>query len=229
MMHPHWPLTPGSWIEYVMFDISGPYNPATGEIGITSQTIRPKTFWTTGPRMRTTCVADPNAQIPAIRRINSEPGTPPGSSFKNMGLYEGPWYPTALDKPVPPFIGESGGVNFTCTPPEPKLTMNPVAGETFSLTCRFRGYATEPDSSQYAGDINCRYLTRHVAQPWGPYTDTVRTHLIERPGEAHEIAYNYVFQRGVGPVDWWWGIVYRNPDGTHRVEGWRLWAERVSA
>lgn len=226
MLSPYWPMIPGSWIESVMFDIRGNYNPSTGEIGITWQQPR-KTFWTDSTEMRTTCIIDRNAQVPAVRRINGPVGVvlSPDMDMRGQGLYEGPWFPAPGDDQVPPHIGETGGVDFICTPPEPKLTLNPVAGQVFDVSCHYRSFARESADVPYAGWIDCRHITHHVGQSWGQHADTVRTHLIERPGAAHEIAYNYVFARDIGPVDWWWGVVGHD-GGALTVAGWRIYATK---
>lgn len=205
--HPYWPLTPDSWIEYCFLRWDGGYNPHDMSIGIDGTTRHPeKSFWTSNEFMRTTCVPSPiNAQIPCTMRVNTERGAEPqpGMSFRDKCLYNGAWN----EPGKPDFIGEIGSPDFVCIPPLPIITARPIAGEEFTGTAKYAG-VNPATGLWFQGETNYRYRTLSVGQSWGQWPDVVRTALEERPeigGGANDMVYNYVFARGVGLVDSWWG------------------------
>lgn len=209
-LHPHWPMLPGSYIEYEMYDFTGTVD---DKLNITFDAIpqlRKNTYWTKGPRMRTTCVIDPGAQIPAVRRVNTEPGHKPKPTDVR-GLYEGESHGDDL----PSYIGEIGGAKCICIPPEPKLRHQPYIGDEFFVDCDVTIF---PSVMGYSfpvvrAKLRCRYFTHAMDD------EMIVTRLEERPGEpAGNWVYEYHFKKNVGLVKTIWG----RRDGDKIVEGYIL-------
>lgn len=205
MTHPYMPMLPGSYIEYAACRFDGGVTLA-GTIWMDGATCVPWIPpWASAPTFRMTCVVDQNSQIPMTMRVDTKTGhvPVPGMSYAGRSLYNGVWDGAG----TPAFIGEYGGVGAVAQPPEPVLTMQPVAGEDFTVACNVVLYPPNVPSVQ-TGVLNCRYRTIWVGQAYGAALDTVLTVLEERydtPGAEGNYVYQYVYQMGVGLIDAMWG------------------------
>lgn len=219
MTHPYWPLTKNSYIEYEWARWDGGFHPADMSLGVGKRWSEKSPF-SSGSRFRMTCLSAPNTQIPMVMRVSGESGVVPLADGNWPGaLFTGVW-----DGPgVPAYIGECGGVSCVALPPEPYLTCTPVAGETFTVDCGVTLFPPVVGSVQQSV-VKCRYRTMGVGVAWGAEADVVRTALEERydaVGQPGNIVYNYVYKRGVGLIDAWWG-----PRGEDDLitGGWQMYA-----
>lgn len=121
--HPFWPLVPGSFIEYKAYLIKGYYHPDTMQIDINERVVDPNT-----PIFRRTCVLVPQRRSPTMAVVTSNSGHVPVLTDDWTGnvLYQMLWKPAS----GPAWLGEAGDDHVVeAGPPDPLITMNPVAGE----------------------------------------------------------------------------------------------------
>jgi hypothetical protein len=196
-MHPHWPLTPGSWIKYAVFDIEGDFDPDSGYFGITKQSPHANS-----PQQCTV------VQRGALRgRCFHQPGQPaiitPGNTIY-QALWDG-------------CVTEAAGTRCTQSGGIPLLPEKPVLGpsEGCLAVCHFD---TDGEPVEF-GEYRYKRWVHHIGQPWATWPDTIRTSLIENVPANVVIA--YVFARGVGPVDYWRGEL--QPDGKTVLNGTRFY------
>ena len=209
----YWPLKPGTYCDYSAGLITGYWHPGTMELDI----------WTRVPDpnqgiFRRNVIAHPHVESPRVSIVHSNPPVVATFDMDWTGAYR-------LDQilwddgTLPAYIGEYGAGQSISGPPDPVMTVNPVAGERFSTTAMgFQFDSVTGKVSRVSLPVN--YGTVATGLVWWDYTGCVRTALCERPGQSGSIVYNYVFAPGIGMIDFWWGAV----DANNRVSGnaWKI-------
>lgn len=199
-LHPYCPYTSGSSIDYIVYKITGVYDPVTMDLDVRSRTQSPTNAFQTYTALR---VPSPEPTVYLAGTLTGEP-TPTLDSLKDPSAF-----PYLIDGVWQPAIGGKGwiGEANVLKPYEPKLTMNPVVGEKFNLNCAANTFVNG-QVTQWTFD--CTYSTiAHGA--WGPWSDTYRTGLLENTAERQQWgAYNYIFAKGIGPVNYWKGAIDAN-------------------
>ena len=190
MIHPYWPLIPGSWIDYQVFEIEGVADRNTGAIGITKRTP------VANSPQRITIA---QGELPYMRaQCYHNPGTPVPTDQKSR-LYEVAYNHNGID-----YIGECGASNLQI-PPIPVFR---ESGPRFDVTSGITSY----NADGTVNPIPLKTLSTshwvHGRGAWGQWTDTIRCHLLEdNPQGYNDAVYNYIFARGVGLVDFWFGVL----------------------
>ena len=209
---PFWPLTANSWVEYDSYTFpKSSYDPASMRISIDTPNVLVDRF-------RRTHVPAPHLQYPAVAILDTRLGVVPAQDWSNVDrvLYQGLRAQTGAAA----FIGESGDLTNEMWPPECEITVNPLAGETITDTSVGNSY--DPASGMDVPfKVSWRYKT--IGPGPGPnntwwlsqYPDQMMTALEERPGtggaQGH-YAYNYLYARNVGVINFFWGPL--NADNT---------------
>lgn len=205
--HPHWPLHPGTWIQYDVFEITGRWHPSLHLDVLTRKAIpgrfgKQRLVVVDLPSRQpivgiTTVVADESGQWPAVLP-NAATHNPAATLVQ--GLWTGPNTPFNM-------IGEMISQYET---PEPVLGFNMSVGDHRRGTSRAYNFAANGDvwpmtlpwqfNTLYQGDV-------------GPWSDCIITALLEDTVQPEgRWIYNYCFQRGVGMVNRWYGLTLA--DGT---------------
>ncbi len=223
--HPYYPLQPGQSIRYLVMEIAGVWKKDTHEIWILSRTPlpAPNTYETIyfGQRTCPTYFG----QGPLFTEHYNAPNNP-------RPLQEG----GAVTAQGIPYIGEAiNERGQVMIPFEAKITNSPVAGETIGpvqtitytrdRACEFPP-ATATQTTSY-----WRYMTIGHYVSWGIFSDVWRTGLHEcgtvancasYPGQS---VYNYAFKRGVGLIDFWYGVLgAQDANGDFPVTGKEYWS-----
>lgn len=228
--HTHWPMTPGSWVEYQQFDITGYRHPDSGMIDIWTST--PKVNNRT--RFRRTHVVVPYPMVPCIAIVDSAEGV---VADINTPIWEKSLFQKLEDKGdgSPAWIGEcgsAGGPRDQSTPPawdvgpsgfydiaEPELAINVTDGtviETFhekaGLYDWYTGIRTDYPPAKTVYVHTGRGPGANGVWWWPQYPDQIRTALTEYKPDGVTIhqAYNYLFARNVGMINYWQGYVDKN-------------------
>lgn len=208
--HPYWPLTPGSRIDYRAFVIEGYWHTDTMSLDVNKRDLDTNQI----PFSRT-CIEVPKHRRPEIAVVGSNSGHVPtmADDWGNYVYYMGLWKPADGS---PGWIGEVGDSKSESDPPDPELSLNPIAGER--ITVNVTGVDFAPDGTATRNAMKAVYGTIGFGPWWwaDTYPDTLRTALIERPDEPTGWVYNYLWAKGIGPVDMWWGM----RDATGHVKGW---------
>jgi hypothetical protein len=195
-------MRPGSVINYVVLHIDGGFTPETLVLGVDGSTRR---VWDDPALRFQSIVALEVPHIkPTIAMVQFITGTPtPTINDVNMSaaLIEGMWW-----KPGDPnsYIGEDANQ----VPPLPKLLYDCAPRAPFSGMSRCVNYSPVT-GERFEQDLPWMFSHIHGPTaagvvPWGPtFPDTVRTGLLENPPTGNKAAYNYVFAKGLGMVDFW--------------------------
>ncbi len=186
-----WKLTPGSWTEYQILRGTATFDPASGLITVDSASLIP------GEIDRITCLPYTTPEGPAIARVYSAQGVT--VTAVPAGLVG-----VLVESNNGQFIGESANVGATDqNPPEPLLTDNPVAGETFTTVSTI----TWASGAKPAPFVT-QYWTRAVGVTVDGFTNATVTGLLENPGKAGQMSvYAQVFDGGADMAEQWAGQV----------------------
>jgi len=184
ILHPYWPLVPGSYIVYQVFDIEGTFDAATGYFGITKRTPHANS-----PQQCTVL------QRGALQgRCFHTPGTPavikPGNT-----IYQARW---GSD------VTEAAGTKCAQGSGIPLLSDTMTPGHIVSGVLPITHFDNDGEPSEF-GEYHWKRYTHHVGQPWASWPDTIRTCLLENLPGQKQIPIAYVFAKGIGAVDYWLG------------------------
>jgi hypothetical protein len=187
-LHSHWPLIPSSWIKYVVHDIKGVWNPATGLFGLTEVTPHANS-----PQVCTV------VQRGALRgRCFHQPGQPP-VIVPGSTLYQALW-DECVTEAAGTRIAQGGGI--------PLLPVNPsigVANGKLPIT----HFDTSAEPSEFGPFFWKRWI-HNVGGNVDGWRDTVYVTLAEN--DPVTVVISYIFARGIGPVIYWRGVI--QPGGT---------------
>lgn len=189
---PYYPMHAGQRIHYQANNITGQYNPETMWLAVLTRTRYAEFDWTysTG-----SCPYIGNQPVSWF-------GDPSIYAFGNSIAYGRNSYNNVV-----PYIGEvaheAPGDRGLVIPPEPLITLYPVAGE------RIETYSTLRANCDDGTISNQSYRTTYVTQghyaTWGAWSDVWVTSLLEYGSTQH--IYNYAFARNVGLINMWHGDV----------------------
>lgn len=189
--HPYCPMPDGASIIYQVQAITGIWNAVNGFLDVSTRTPHNVQEISYSPIV--TASGNFTAEFFEAPETPNTPINPATTLCDCMAIL-----PNGLH-----YLGEAKNqLGQVVWPPEMKLTLNPFAGQLVEGVS-----AVYPnDTSQTAITQNFRWTYRTLAHypMYGPFADCWRTSLYE-PG--NKAAYNYVFQQGVGPVCFWYGIV----------------------
>lgn len=205
-MHPYCPWTPGSSIDYVVMEINGLYHPENMFLDVTNRTVAPL-----NSKQTVTCVRVPTPEpsIYLCSTLTGEP-TPTIDNLSDTGTF-----PYLINGKWNPLDGSTGwiGESTVLRPYEALLTLNPVVGEKLTLSSQantYDGPASYIDRKVNNWVFNYQYSTLSKGS-WGitpEWNDTFRTGILENYDQRDKwAAYNYVFQKGIGPVNYWKGVI----------------------
>lgn len=216
--HPYWPLT--GWAEYLCYEITGYFHADTMALEVWSRTPLPS------GNIRRTCVQTPNRPYPSVNLVYTAFGVNPPADWQNScdNLVQG-WNKTGSQG----WIGEIGTMRdwgaaprngtVLLMPPEPELPLD-ITAYTTPITGATNVYRSDKITCETSIDsVSWRFRNLGPGPWWWAekYPDTLRTSLEERPGAGqYSSAYNYLFAKGIGPVDIWW----INKDLTGHGSGW---------
>lgn len=210
--HPYWPMNNNQPILYSVFEITGTWNEAQMRLSISSRKAHansPQTITTT------------NATCPKFfgqGPLFKETYTPGGGNLHEGG---------GVTSGGLSYIGEAINADQNVTIPFlAKITFNPVAGQTISGPSMI--YKSCNDTRlQYTQPFHWKYRTIEHLNNWGKFNDVWLTGLREYgfnlSTTSDDMVYNYVFQRGKGMVNFWYGTL--DPTGT-KVTGYEYYAIR---
>jgi hypothetical protein len=211
-----------------MFDIKAVWNSAAKQISIAFRTPTVSSpIWTIHNKNIQCESLGSNPLLAQMYERGLNAGNPQnGGLYDTLGMANGAWYFGEVGDPLHGLI---------VTPGEPKLPYYPVGGEHYEID-------SQVANSQSGRTINYVMHTGfwtvgHYAR-WGAFNDCWRTTLIEyRPkgdggagtpytlfdpsvGLYVSAVYNYVYARGLGIVDEWWGT----PDSRGNISGNEMYA-----
>ena len=212
--YPYYPLTSGTSITYQVFVITGTWHPTEGKLDVNSRTyVNSQTiyyYYSLG-----TCPSF-FGQGPLFLKYYTVGGpvTPSPTPIPSQSLQDGGWVSSNGITYIGEAINNLGPGNGNVEIPFiGLLTKNPVAGEIMNETTTVYSACDNPTVIEY---LPWSYRTiEHLAQ-WGDFADVWRTGLWERntsatdgnhqpiPG-AKDRVYNFIFQNGVGMVNFWYG------------------------
>ena len=194
-MNAYWPMTPGSSIDYVVYQITGKYNPADMTLSVWSRTISPINAYQTVTALR---VPTPEPSVYLVSTLTGQP-VPTLATLADTTpfpyLINGLWQPANGSTA---WLGES----TVLRPYEALITANPVVGEKLINNSQANTYDANYKITQWTFYYNYSTISKG---PWGPkWPDTYRTGMLENPNLPGQFAaYNYVFAKGIGQVDYW--------------------------
>jgi hypothetical protein len=197
--HPYYPMNAGTQIVYQVYEIQGHWDEATMQLSVTSRTPwnRPIAIQYSS----TTCPAY-FGNGPLYRATYVDSGTAGGALIDGGGVSPG-----GIS-----YIGEAiNEIGWVHVPFIAKLAVNPSAGQTIDATSTVTRGCSDTTFQQ---TLRWRNRTIAHASSWGPFQDVWRTGLHEYGSESGGVdrVYNYVFARGKGMVNFWYGQL--GPDGT---------------
>lgn len=197
------PMNDGTWIQYAVHSIQGFWHPEAMQLDVT---------WRSSP------VAYNTLSFSSPNYCNILGGGPLyGITYNgSASLQDGGWVVSGKNY-IGEAINENGNVQI---PFIGKLTQSPDPGEQLNATSVV--YESCQPDSQVIEYLPWTYQTIDKRPMWGNFADVVRTGLWEKNSQAtngqgqplngQDRVYNYVFQNGVGVVNFWYGYV--QPDGT---------------
>ncbi len=200
--HPYYPLTTGKSITYNVYSITGQWHNPTKELWIYTRTFAGVETVSFGAK---TC---PSFFGAAELYTESYNGTYPlqegGGMIGNVK-----------------YIGEAvNHLGQVMIPFEPKITIPPIAGQvippTLVTTYSAENLCNTPPANARKSYSYFTYRTIGWYQKWGSFPDVWRTALHECGAisdctpTAGQMVYNYAFMRGVGMVDFWYGVIGQN-------------------
>lgn len=200
--HPYYPLTTGESITYNVYDITGYWSNPTKELWVHTRSYVGQEYVTYGVA---TC---PTFFGSAQLFTESYNGTYP---LKEGGATVG----------GKSYLGEAvNHLGQVMIPFEAKITISPQAGEVIppTLTTTYTGQnvCNNPPAASPTVQSYWTYRTIGWYQNWGVFPDVWRTGLHECgviancTPTAGQTVYNYAFMRGVGMVDFWYGVLDAN-------------------
>lgn len=191
MIHPKWPMLPGTRDVYQRRRIAGQFDPNTGEIGITSH----GDFDTPElPRLAIWNIAVVGwpAANPLIARVH----VPPDHQMPTVPINPGSLYETRWMRPLGfSYVGEFTGHGVVQAPPIP--VYRDAGPPVINVDVRVQWY----DAPERYSYMECAHIIGLDAAPWGPGAE--RNALIERHAN-YSIVYNQVIRDGA-LVDQWFG------------------------
>jgi hypothetical protein len=210
------PRTPNSWVTYQRFVTTCQWSVATKQLSIIQK------------------ASDQQAPVITVQYTNGVTPSLSTNPFLQATRFFGPvidptqdlgvinnavsWYSEGSNQ-IGWYLGDIGWPDkgITVTPGEPMIPLNPVGGEHYEID-------HEVANSQSGKTVNyimhTSYWTVGHYATWGAFTDCWRTTLVEYHGPAIQAIYNYIFARGLGLVDFWWGV----PDGSGGIAGHEMYA-----
>lgn len=195
--YPHFPQD--NILEYLVFSMTGVWQPVTMELSILTQSQFPNNMIITPVPYKSP------AFIGTAMQWSTSSGIVGGSLKNGVAVSNNGKY----------YMGE--GVNeldHVIYPPEALLTATPIATEIIDMHSRI--LKSPWDNTVIIPDFHWRYRTIAHYDTWGHHTDCWRTALWEY---SSSFVYNYVFARDVGMVDFWYG----NLSADNQVTGMRLY------
>lgn len=181
-----WRMEAGTWIEYRVYRGPGRFDPATGDIAYDDSKMVP------GEITRITNLPYMGLQGASTARVYSREGVAVTEVDPQLAA-------ALAETSTGFFIGESANYGAKDqNPPEPIVTVAPVAGETFDVHSRIIRW----DDVQF--QFHTRYRTLET-------TGCTTTTLIENPDTATQAAYVQRFCSG-DLVEQWYGPV--KPDNS---------------
>jgi hypothetical protein len=188
------PQADGSWIEYTNYRVGGIYFGPGTLVPI---------IWRLPSKNSPVRITATDADFTQFHPVKvfktqlvypSSPPSNPGCLYDAVGHYNGTVY-----------FGEVGDPTrgFTVTPGEPKLPLNPWAGENLEIDHQL----SDPENGQLiCGVLHTSFWVLGRIS-WGIWPDCWLTVLVERPGTPDATVYSYVYANGIGLVDLWWGPI----------------------
>lgn len=215
--HPYYPMNAGQRIKYQLYSFRGYWDEPSMKITITARApyVPSNPYY-----MQTISYSFDICPLyfgygPLYVATYTDPYGASGS------LKDGGW----IDPKGISYIGEAvNEKGVVARPFIAKLAFNPSQGQEIrgssvtNLNCNSQQlYLNKP--------FNWVYRTIEYNKVWGRYTDTWRTGLREFNSEFNsnnvkhkDRVYNYVFQRGVGMVNFWYGDLEDNQSILNGVE-----------
>lgn len=162
-----WALRPGTWQEYRIYRGRGKFDRIRGWIDPDMSSL------IAGEVNRNTNLTFMSQGGPSIARVYS----PQGVTVKEVPAKLDGCLLERLDSSGR-YIGEAGSyAGPDCTEPEPMVTLNPVAGETFRVT----SIATRWDGVTFQHTVD--YRTIGVGADFDGFKDCVLASTVESPGD----------------------------------------------
>jgi hypothetical protein len=213
---PYDPRHEGQWVTYQRYNMGATWNPDTKQLSIAWRNVdSANPVITVKYTNAVPCPSiTPNQLYQSPRYAgtiaDANLGVPIGALYDAIGTYQAYGY----------CIGEVGDPlhGLTVTPAEPKLPFNISGSEHYEIDCQ----VADSRSGRTVNYImhTSFWTIGHYAN-WGPYNDCWRTTLVEYNGANIQSIYNYVFARGIGLIDFWWGGA---PDVQGNVAGTEMYA-----
>lgn len=209
--HPYAPYRPHSWIDYQVMTITGTWHPDSMALDVLTRTLIPPEAhgFQRITSLQSGGLIGQTSSDGGVVCNNMASGYPNGILFQDMdenGIGErsagwGIGQPGVLILPNDITVG---GVFNTLT-------------KVWMLKWMLKDGSTLPiaQANTVPGQMiaerelpdfpsRCRVV---YCGPWGHWPDTVRTALWEKPGAADAFVYNYVWQKDIGLIDFWYGAL----------------------
>lgn len=207
-------MTEGSIIDYDVMKITGKYHPENMLLDVITRVDAPE-----NSKQSVKCLRVP-MEGPSMYLCSYLTGEPEPTLDTLKDTLPFPYLINGKWEPADGSVGWLGEANVV-RPYQALLTINPVVGEVITQDANVMWF--NDDGQVIPGVFKYKYSTLAVG-PWGNNTwpDTIRTGMIENYDDPTKLAaYNYVWAKGIGPVNYWQGAV--NPtDNT--IEGYEYYA-----
>lgn len=217
-------------------DTGCPYDPRVPNSWVTYQRFVTTCQWTVSTKQLTVIQKAPDQQAPLITVQYTDGSTPSLatnpflqatryfgtviSASQDLGVINNAvsWYNEAGNQ-IGWYLGDIGWPDkgITVSPGEPMIPINPVGGEHYEID---HEVANSQSGKTVTYIMHTSYWTIGHYATWGAFTDCWRTTLVEYNGPAIQAIYNFVFGKGLGLVDFWWGV----PDGSGGIAGHEMYA-----
>jgi hypothetical protein len=195
------PLEVGKTITYNVYEMTGAYNDSDMRISVTNSTYVGKVKITLSANEYNDYVT----KKLYVRYYHGEtiPSTP---IIWSSTLQDAKWIRSNNVEFIGEMINELGN---TIIPPEPKITKNPIAGESFTDTSIIR--ASVANTTIINPAFKWKYRTiEYLPTAWGGFVDCWRTGLREYNPNGTDRVYNYLFMKNKGMVNFWYGNLNGN-------------------
>ena len=228
--NPYYPLTGSSRITYQVNKITGVWHPNSFQLDVMSRALltddaAPQFGLPVGSKLQPQTIDVTVSQC--AQKFGNTPlfvarYLRPGQSFTpfNFDASVQDRVDTAYGIP---YVGEAIAPNGVVHLPSiAKITMTPVAGQKIDVYSRIKAScASEADAVPGNPYFHWQYMTIAHYDTWGSMQDVWRTGLYELEGNnGNGVVYNYVFQRNVGMVHFWYGNLDK---ATNTVNGFEYW------
>ncbi len=199
--------TPGRWIKYDVYPITGTWNESTGALDILTRGNKLKTeVISFGTK---TCEKFSGQLYNSYYHAENVPSFPQNNWASLQTLpytFEGK-----------EFIGEGVDQNgWVKVPPEAIISKNLVVGEVIDSPST-TVYESCSSDIILSNSFHWKYRTVSHHTTWGSFGDTYRTSLREYGGNV----YNYAWTYGVGLSDFWHGLLNTS---NNTVNGYEYYA-----